>query len=202
MNTGNWNVCTMYVPWIHTLEIGKWAQIANIMREYKIDILGISKCRWTESGKLKLVTGETVIYSGRDDGIHWSRVAIRSKFAESALLEQVLINGRIIMAQFFSKYNKLTVIHVYAPTMEAEEKDILYEQLSRGSRKSKQTWPFTNNGVRLWKLDHQTRTEKESWANTELGLLIPLAKKLINFCVMKNLITGTIFPHKEMHNTW
>ena len=54
--------------------MGKSAQIAKEMREYSIDILGISECRWIEYGKLKLSTGETVIYSGRDDGMRHNGV--------------------------------------------------------------------------------------------------------------------------------
>jgi len=36
---GNWNVRTMYT-------IGAAVQVSNEMREYRIDILGISECRW------------------------------------------------------------------------------------------------------------------------------------------------------------
>ena len=56
LNIGNWNVRTTYA-------IGKSAQVSKGMREYSIDILGVSECRWTRSGKLRLSTGETVIYS-------------------------------------------------------------------------------------------------------------------------------------------
>ena len=39
-----------------------------------------------------------------------------TKNAEQALLEWKLISGRIIHARFFSKYVKLLIIQVYAPT--------------------------------------------------------------------------------------
>ena len=38
------------------------------MQNYNLDILGINECRWTESGKLKLTSGESVIYSVQEDG--------------------------------------------------------------------------------------------------------------------------------------
>ena len=45
VNIGNWNVRTMYA-------MGKSAQIiAKEMQSYNLDILGISECRWVESGK-------------------------------------------------------------------------------------------------------------------------------------------------------
>lgn len=54
-----WNVCTMY-------EVGKQAQITSEMRRYNLHVLGISESRWTGSGRQKINTGETVLYSGRD----------------------------------------------------------------------------------------------------------------------------------------
>ena len=101
------------------------------MQSYNLDILGISECRWTESGKLKLTSGESVIYSGREDGMHRSGVAIMmSKHEEASLMEWQPIN-RVIMARFYSKYIKLTIIHTYAPTLDAEDEDkeLFYEQL-------------------------------------------------------------------------
>ena len=60
---GCWNVRTMY-------EIGKSAQVAREMKNYRIGALGISKVRWTGFGKTKLSTGESIIFSGRDDTQH------------------------------------------------------------------------------------------------------------------------------------
>ncbi len=79
VNIGNWNVRTMYA-------IGKSAQIVKEMQNYNLDILWISECRWTELGKLKLTSGKSVIYSGREDGMHWNGVAIMMSKNTEALL--------------------------------------------------------------------------------------------------------------------
>ena len=52
-----WNVKTMY-------ETGKTAQVTREMQRYRLDILGLAETRWTNSGKVTLATGETLIYSG------------------------------------------------------------------------------------------------------------------------------------------
>ena len=54
-----------------------------------------------------------------------------TKKAEQALMEWKPISDRIIYARFFSKYVKLSIIQVYAPTNEAnvEDKYNFYEQL-------------------------------------------------------------------------
>ncbi|XP_005112107.1 craniofacial development protein 2-like [Aplysia californica] len=60
---GQWNVRTMY-------EAGKLAQVTAEMRRYGLHVLGISESQWTGSGRLRTATGETLIYSGREDNRH------------------------------------------------------------------------------------------------------------------------------------
>lgn len=55
--------------------VGKTVQITSEMVCYGIDILGVSECRWSGFGRLRTQISET-IYSGRDDDIHQSAVAI------------------------------------------------------------------------------------------------------------------------------
>ena len=96
--------------------IGKSAQLAREMDKYKIDVMGISECRWMGQGKVKINTGESVIFSGREDNIHRHGVAIMmTKKAEQALMEWKPISDRIIYARFFFRYVKLSIVQVYAP---------------------------------------------------------------------------------------
>ena len=81
VNIGCWNVRTLY-------SIGKSTQLAREMDKYKIDVMGISECRWMGHGKVKMNTGESVIFSGREDNIHRHGVAIMmTKKTEQALIE-------------------------------------------------------------------------------------------------------------------
>ena len=44
---GNWNVRSLYRG-------GATAQVAREIERYKLDILGISKCRWTGAGRQRI----------------------------------------------------------------------------------------------------------------------------------------------------
>ena len=110
---------------------GKSAQLAREMDKYKIDVMGISECRWLGQGKVKMNTGDSVIFSGREDNIHRHGVAIMmTKKVKQALMEWKPISDRIIYARFFSKYVKISIIQIYAPTNEAnvEDTDNFYKQ--------------------------------------------------------------------------
>ena len=69
VRVGCWNVRTMF-------SVGKTAKIVKEGRRYKLRILGISECRWSGFGSLQTATGETILFSGRDDDVHQSGVAL------------------------------------------------------------------------------------------------------------------------------
>lgn len=54
----------MYEPYVQRKAS---AQIARKMEGYQLNILGISECRWTGAGRMRLVSGENIIYSGNEE---------------------------------------------------------------------------------------------------------------------------------------
>ena len=119
-----WNVCTMF-------ETGKTAQVTKEMERFHLDILGVSECRWTGTGRKTTGDGFTILFSGKEN-THASGVAlIISKSTKKTLIEWEPVSDRIIRARFHSKYCKLAILQCYAPTKEAEDeiKDDWYEQL-------------------------------------------------------------------------
>ena len=57
---GFWNVRAMF-------ERRRLTQITAVLRKYKLHILVVSESRWTGTRKIKTFTGETILYSGRED---------------------------------------------------------------------------------------------------------------------------------------
>ena len=124
VNITFWNVRTMF-------QTSKAAQVAKEFREYRLDILGISECRWPGTGRLMLTSGETVIWSGKEREHEGGVALMMDRKTEKCLLEWKGISDRILKARFDSKYVKTTVFVCYAPTNSAseDEKERFYEQL-------------------------------------------------------------------------
>ena len=174
-NIGTWNVQTMY-------STSKTAQIVKEMGNYQLNILGISECRWTGSGKMntKNDKGEsyTIIYSGQKDTHHRGVALIMNRESANTLIEWEPINERLIKARFNSKYCKRTIIQCYAPTNDSEDdmKEEWYDQLHR----------------------------ERAMGREGCGIINDNGEKFVNFCLNNNcVIGGTIFQHKEIHKlTW
>ena len=90
------------------------------MEKYNVNVLGISECRWTGQGRVRLDTGETILYSGGDTHQHGVAL-ILNKLSEKALIEWEPVNNRIIRARFNSNQIKISVIQVYGPTNVADD---------------------------------------------------------------------------------
>ena len=201
VKVGCWNVRTMF-------SVGKTAQITAEMTRYGIGILGISECRWSGFGRLKARTGETIIYSGRDDDVHQSGVAIIiSKKVAQCLDSWRPISDRIIEARFFSRFIKTTVIQVYAPTNEADDevKDDFYEQLQKIVDEVPRHDMLLAIGDWNAKVGEQQLGEEGIVGKFgRIGERSDNGERFVSFCALNNrAIASTMFPHKEIHRyTW
>ena len=95
-----------------------------------IDILGISKLKWTEMGEFN--SDDYYIYYCRQESLRRNGVAIMvNKRVQNAVLGCNLKNNRMISVRFQGKPFHITLIQVYAPTSNAEEAEVewFYEDL-------------------------------------------------------------------------
>ncbi|XP_060080646.1 uncharacterized protein LOC132560005 [Ylistrum balloti] len=188
---GNWNVRTLY-------QNGNVAQVAREMTRRDTDIMGISETHCTGQRKIQIAEGETIIYSGRDDNIHREGVAIlMSKKASSALIDWTPVNERIILARFFSKHIKLTVVHIYAPTEDAEDqvKDEFYARLQEVLERRNRHDMLIITGDMNAKVGSDKELYKRIMGRHGLGVRNDNGERLCEMCDLKELvITGTLSP--------
>ena len=100
------------------------------MARVNIDILGISELKWTGMGEFN--SNDHHIYYCGIDALRRNGIALRvHKRVWNVVLRYNLKNDRMISVHFQGKPFNIIVIHVYAPTSNAEEVEAewFYEDL-------------------------------------------------------------------------
>ena len=82
-------------------ETTRAGQDAKKMKEYGIDVLGISETRWKGKGTMTLWSGEKMAYVGNDEVPQGGVAIMMSATAKGALMEWTPISKMIITARFY-----------------------------------------------------------------------------------------------------
>ena len=109
---------------------GKLEVVKQEMARVNINILGISKLKWTGIGEFNL--DDHYIYCCRQESLRRNGVAIMvNKRVRNAVLGCNLKNDRVRSIHLQGKPFNITVIQVYAPTSNVEETEAewFYEEL-------------------------------------------------------------------------
>ena len=109
---------------------GKLEVVKQEMARVNVDILGISKLKWTGMGEFN--SDDHYIYYCRQESLRRNGVAIMvNKRVRNAVLGCNLKNARMISVCFQGKPFNITVIQGYAPTSNAEKVEVewFYEGL-------------------------------------------------------------------------
>ena len=109
---------------------GKLEVVKQEMARVNVDILGISKLKWT--GMCEVNSDDHYIYYCGQESLRRNGVAIMvNKRVQTAVLGCNLKNNRMISVRLQGKPFSITVIQVYAPTSNTEETEVerFYEDL-------------------------------------------------------------------------
>ena len=102
---------------------GKLEVVKQEMARVNINILGISKLKWTGMGEFK--SDDHYIYYYGQESLRRNGVAIVvNKRVQNGVLGYNLKNDRMISVRFQGKPFNITVIQAYAPTSNAEEAEV------------------------------------------------------------------------------
>ena len=99
------------------------------MARVNVDILGISKLKWTGMGEFN--SDDHYIYYCRQESLRRNGIAIMINKSRNAVLGCNLKNDRMISVRFQGKPFNIMVIQVYTLTSNAEEAEVerFYEDL-------------------------------------------------------------------------
>ena len=192
---GTWNVRTLY-------QAGKLGQVLKEMRQYRLEILGISELRWTGQGKIKS-ENVTILFSGHEtQHIHGVGLLLDQR-AANALIAWNPINDRIITARFQTQHAKVSIIQVYAPTETADEadKDDFYSAL----QDTLDNTPAYDVKLLMGDLNahldnNRTGFDREVGPYGSSESTNANGSRLLSFCQTNNLCVGnTFFAHKTIH---
>ena len=107
---------------------GKLEVVKQEMARVNINILGISKLKWTGMGGFN-ADDHYIYYCGQESLRRDGVAIIVNKRVQNAVLACNLKNDRMISVHFQGKPFSITVIEVYASTTNAEEAERFHEDL-------------------------------------------------------------------------
>ena len=173
------------------------------MARVKVDILGISKLKWTGMGEFN--SDGHYIYECGQESLRRNGVAIMViKRVRNAVLGCNLKNNRMISVYFQGKPFNITVIQVYAPTSNAEEAEVewFYEDL----QDLLELTPTKDVLVIIGDWNAKVGSQETPGVTGKFGLGIrnEAGQRLIEFCQDNALvIANTLFQqHKRRLYTW
>ena len=185
LKVGTWNVRTLY-------QTGKARQVTNEMDNYQLDILGVSEARWTGFGNVRTADDKIILYSGSEER-HERGVALAlNKKARDSLIGWEPVNERIIKARFFSRFVKMTIIQVYAPTNDAEEEDKerFYDQLQKTLDEVEKHDLKIVMGDLNAKVGKRSCDGERSMGNEAPGRRKENGELFVTFCELNGLVIG------------
>ena len=192
---GTWNVRSMNQV---KLEVVK-----QEMARVNLDILGISKLKWTGMGEFN--SGDYYIYYCGQESLRRNRVAITvNKKVQNAVLGCNLKNDRMISVRFQGKPFNSTVIQVYTLTSNAEEAED--EQFYEDLQDLLEITPPKDVLFIIRDWNAKVESQKTPGVTGKFGLGVQKAagQRLIEFCQENALvIANTLFQQQKRRlYTW
>ena len=182
---------------------GKLEVVKQEMARVNVNILGISKLRWTGMGEFN--SDNNYIYYCGQESLRRNGVAIMvNKRVQNAVLGCNLKNDRMVSIHFQGKPFNITVIQVYAPTSNTEEAEVewFYEDL----QDLLELTPKIDVLFIIGDWDAKVGSQEIPGVTGKFGLGVQneARQRLIEFCQEKALvIANTLFQqHKRRLYTW
>ena len=182
---------------------GNLGVVKQDMARVNVDILGISKLKWTGMGEFNS-DNHYIYYCGQESFRRNGVAIIVNKRVRNAVLGCNLKNDRMISIRFQGKQFNITVIQAYAPTSNAEEGEIEWfcEDLQDLIELTPPKYVLSIIGD--WNAKAESQKIPGVTGKFGLGVWNEAGQRLIEFCQENALvIANTLFQqHKRRLYTW
>ena len=196
LTVGTWNVRSLF-------QAGKYEILKREMDKYRYDVIGICETRWTGSGEMP---DRRIIWSGGDRKNKHGVALLMSEKASKALIGYRAVNERLMYARYSGYPRNISVMVIYAPTMEYGEEDLekFYETVEEVLKEiPKQDMKII---VGDWnaKIGNDNTGWEEVMGKYGFGEINERGERLLQFAVQNNMfVTNTKFPgRKQKKWTW
>ena len=182
---------------------GKLGVLKQEMARVNIDILRISKPKWTGMGEFN--SPDHYIYYCRQESLRRNGVAIMvNKRVQNVVLGCSLKKHRMISVHFQGKPFNIMAIQVYAPTSNAEEAEV--EQFYEDLQDLLELIPQKDVLFIIGDWNAKVRSQETPGVTGKFGLGIwnEAGQRLIEFCQENVLVIANTFfqQHKRRLYTW
>ena len=143
---------------------GKLEVVKQEMARVNVDILGISKLKWTGMGEFN--SDDHYTYYCGQESLRSGVAIMFNKRVRNAVLGCSLKNDRMISVRLQGKQFNITVIQIYAPASNTEEAEVerFYEDLQDLLEITpKKRYPFCYRG-----LECKSRKSRNTWSNRQI----------------------------------
>ena len=158
---GTWNVTSM--------NQGKLEEVKQGMARVNINILGISKLKWSGMGKFNS-DNHYIYYCGQESLRRNGAALIANKRVQNAVLGCNLKNDRMISVCLQGKPFNITVIQVYAPTTNAEEAKV--DQFYEEQQHLLELTPKKRCPFHYRRLECKSKKSGNTWSNRKICLCV------------------------------
>ena len=183
----------------------KEEEMIEIMRERKLDILGLCETRLVGSGQKTLHENYKMIYKGREDG-HYGVAFIISPALSERVDSVDLRSERIIAITMKLQNMNIGLVQLYAPQTgrPMEEKEQFYNTLQDVIENNK----YRQNIIMMGDWNGHVGVNREGYEGVlgayGIGDRNDDGRRILDFCLINDLsVMNTFYMHRESHKwTW
>lgn len=187
-----------------TASEGRMEELTYELNKIKWDVLGISETRKRGEGSIKLASGHTLFYKGKEDSSHGGVGIIVHRRLTPHIRHMKATSDRVIYITI--KINKLVsvkIIQAYAPTNSYEDEEVqkFYEDVSKSINENK-TYHVLVIGDFNCKVGKQTGRDETYIGRHGLGIRNTRGQMMVNFLEQEQLYNASTFFAKKDNRKW